>query len=92
MVERMKSKYHTSWFSEEGNDYPVRVTLMKDEVTVCLDTSGDSLHKRGYRRATVKAPITETLAAALILLTPWKKTVFWLTHFAAVELFQSKLP
>ena len=54
-------------------DYPVRVTLMKDEVTVCLDTSGDSLHKRGYRRATVKAPITETLAAALILLTPWKK-------------------
>lgn len=73
MVERMKSKYHTSWFSEEGNDYPVRVTLMKDEVTVCLDTSGDSLHKRGYRRATVKAPITETLAAALILLTPWKK-------------------
>ena len=82
MVERMKSKYHTSWFSEEGNDYPVRVTLMKDEVTVCLDTSGDSLHKRGYRRATVKAPITETLAAALILLTPC----------AAVELFQSKLP
>ena len=73
MVERMKSKYHTSWFSEEGNDYPVRVTLMKDEVTVCLDTSGDSLHKRGYRRATVMAPITETLAAALILLTPWKK-------------------
>ena len=45
---------------------------MKDVVTVGLDTSGDSLHKRGYRQATVKAPITETLAAALIMLTPWK--------------------
>lgn len=73
MVERLKSHYHTEWFSEDGVDFPVRVTLMKDEVLVCLDTSGESLHKRGYRRATVKAPITETLAAALILLTPWKK-------------------
>ena len=73
MVERLKHHYHTDWFSEDGVDFPVRVTLMKDEVLVCLDTSGESLHKRGYRRATVKAPITETLAAALILLTPWKK-------------------
>ena len=46
---------------------------MKDEVTVGIDTSGDSLHKRGYRLMTSKAPVTETLAAALILLTPWKK-------------------
>lgn len=73
MVERLKAKYRTDWFPEDGCDFPVRVTLMKDEVTVCLDTSGESLHKRGYRRATVKAPITETLAAALILLTPWNK-------------------
>ncbi|MCH5268058.1 MAG: class I SAM-dependent RNA methyltransferase [Lachnospiraceae bacterium] len=73
MVERLKTKYHTDWFPEDGSDFPVRVTLMKDEVTVCLDTSGESLHKRGYRLATVKAPITETLAAALILLTPWNK-------------------
>ncbi len=72
MVERMKSKYHTDWFSEDGAEFPIRVTLMKDEVVVGLDTSGDSLHKRGYRKATVKAPITETLAAALILLTPWR--------------------
>lgn len=71
MVERMKQQYHRSWFSEEGSAYPLRVTIMKDLVTVGLDTSGDSLHKRGYRLSTGKAPITETLAAALILLTPW---------------------
>ncbi len=73
MVERLKSVYHTSWFTEDGADFPVRVTIMKDQVVVGLDTSGDSLHKRGYRLATVKAPITETLAAALIMLTPWNK-------------------
>ena len=73
MVERMKQQYHCSWFSEEGSSYPVRVTIKKDIVTVGLDTSGDSLHKRGYRLSTGKAPITETLAAALILLTPWNR-------------------
>ena len=72
MVERMKQKYHTSWFPETGASYPVRVTLMKDVVTVGLDTSGISLHKRGYRKLISKAPITETLASALILLTPWR--------------------
>lgn len=73
IVERLKTKYHTSWFKEDGASFPIRVTIMKDEVVVGLDTSGQSLHKRGYRLATVKAPITETLAAALILLTPWHK-------------------
>ena len=73
MVERMKEKYNINWFPEDGADFPVRVTIMKDEVVIGLDTSGDSLHKRGYRQATVKAPITETLAAALILLTPWNR-------------------
>lgn len=73
MVDRMKAKYHVNWFPEDGAEFPVRVTLMKDEVVVGLDTSGASLHKRGYRKATVKAPITETLAAALILLTPWNR-------------------
>jgi len=72
MVERMKEKYHTEWFPEDGDSYPVRVTIMKDEVTVGLDTSGVSLHKRGYRKMTAKAPITETLASALIMLTPWR--------------------
>lgn len=73
MVERMKQQYHRSWFSEEGSAYPLRVTIMKDLVTIGLDTSGESLHKRGYRLSTGKAPITETLAAALILLTPWNR-------------------
>ena len=73
MVERMKQKYHKEWFKEDGAAYPVRIFLLKDEVTVALDTSGDSLHKRGYRTMTSKAPLTETLAASLILLTPWRK-------------------
>lgn len=73
MVNRMKEHYHTDWFQEDGASYPVRVFLMKDVVTVGIDTSGVSLHKRGYRQLQSKAPITETLAAALIMLTPWKK-------------------
>lgn len=73
MVERMKSLYHTQWFPEDGAAYPVRVFLMKDVVTVGIDTTGVSLHKRGYRPAAGKAPIAENLAAALIMLTPWKK-------------------
>ena len=73
MVERMKQHYDVQWFEENGADYPVRVFLNKDEVTVCLDTTGESLHKRGYRTKAGKAPISETLAAALIMLTPWKK-------------------
>lgn len=72
MVERLKSVYHIQWFAESGASYPVRVFLMKDEVTVGLDTTGESLHKRGYRKLTAKAPIAENLAAALIMLTPWK--------------------
>lgn len=74
MVERMKMKYHTQWFEEDGDRFPVRVFLMKDEVTVGLDTTGDSLHKRGYRKLTARAPIAENLAAALIMLTPWNKS------------------
>ena len=73
MVECMKQKYHKEWFKEDGAAYPVRIFLLKDEVTVALDTSGDSLHKRGYRTMTSKAPLTETLAASLIMLTPWRK-------------------
>ena len=73
MVERLKTVYHTEWFPEDGSSFPIRVSILKDVVTVGLDTSGVSLHKRGYRKMTAKAPITETLAAALLMLTPWKK-------------------
>ena len=73
MVERLKRIYHISWFEENGESFPIRVFLMKDEVTVGLDSTGESLHKRGYRKLKAKAPIAENLAAAMILLTPWNK-------------------
>lgn len=72
MVERMKSVYNISWFEETGSNYPVRAFIHNDVVTLGLDTTGESLHKRGYRKLTAKAPIAENLAAALIMLTPWK--------------------
>ena len=73
MVGRLKTRYRIQWFPETGSSYPVRVFLMKDVVTVGLDTTGTSLHKRGYRPVAGKAPIAENLAAALIMLTPWKR-------------------
>jgi putative N6-adenine-specific DNA methylase len=73
MVDRMKKSFKLEWFEEDGSSYPVRVFLYKDQVTVGIDTTGESLHRRGYRTLTSKAPITETLAAALIMLTPWNK-------------------
>ena len=73
MVESMSSTYHVNRFTEDGEDYPVRIFIKKDEVTVGLDTTGVSLHKRGYRQLVGKAPISETLAAALIMLTPWRE-------------------
>ena len=71
MVERMSQTYHVNRFAEDGEDYPVRIFIKKDIVTVGLDTSGVSLHKRGYRTLVGKAPISETLASALLMLTPW---------------------
>lgn len=73
MVERLKDIYRISWFEETGESFPIRIFLMKDEVTVGLDTTGESLHRRGYRKLTAKAPIAENLAAAMIMLTPWNK-------------------
>lgn len=73
MVERMKEHYGLERFPEDGESFPVRVFLLRDEVTVGLDTTGESLHKRGYRKLTAKAPIAENLAAAMILLTPWHR-------------------
>ena len=72
MVERMKEVHHINWFAEDGDLFPVRAFLHKDEVLVGIDTTGESLHKRGYRKLTAKAPIAENLAAALIMLTPWR--------------------
>ncbi len=72
IVEELKGVYKRSWFEENGNQYPMRVTIMKDVVTIGLDTTGVSLHKRGYRKLVSKAPVSENLAAAMIMLSPWK--------------------
>lgn len=87
MVRRLQEKYHVEWFPEDGAPYPVRVFLKKDIVTVGIDTSGVSLHKRGYREVSGKAPITETLAAALIMLTPWKKDRIFVDPFCGSGTF-----
>lgn len=72
MVRRLSGIYGIEHFPETGDPYPLRVFIKKDRVTVGLDTTGESLHKRGYRKLSSKAPIAENLAAALIMLTPWK--------------------
>lgn len=73
IVDRMKQTYRVSYFEEDGDEYPIRVFIFKDMVSIGLDTTGTSLHKRGYRQLVGKAPISETLAAALLMLTPWNK-------------------
>lgn len=87
MVDRLKGVYHVNWFAEGGEQFPLRVFLMKDEVTVGLDTTGESLHKRGYRKLTAKAPIAENLAAALIMLTPWKADRIFVDPFCGSGTF-----
>lgn len=72
MVDSMKESLGERVFREEGAEYPVRIFILKDIVTVTLDTTGTSLHKRGYRTLTAKAPLSETLAAAIIGLSFWK--------------------
>ncbi len=73
IVASMGKKYGREHFDEDGDDYPIRVFINKNEVTIGLDTSGNSLHKRGYRKLQGAAPIAENLAAAIIMLTPWKE-------------------
>ncbi|KMT21320.1 THUMP domain-containing class I SAM-dependent RNA methyltransferase [Clostridium cylindrosporum] len=71
VVESMKRKYKTDWFSEDGPVYKTEVAILKDIVTLTIDTSGKGLHKRGYRENAGDAPLKETLAAALVLLSRW---------------------
>ena len=73
IVDRMRETYRVSRFEEDGDEYPIRVFIFKDMVSIGIDTSGTSLHKRGYRQLVGKAPISETLASALLMLTPWNK-------------------
>ncbi|MFA5741363.1 MAG: class I SAM-dependent RNA methyltransferase [Candidatus Izemoplasmatales bacterium] len=73
IVENLKRKYDVSWFAETGADYTVLISILNDVATLTIDTSGVALHKRGYRIKTVKAPLKETLAAAMIMLSYWNK-------------------
>lgn len=73
IVERLKQKYEVEWFSEDGPEFPVEVALLKDVVTLTIDTSGVGLHKRGYREQANEAPLKETLAAAMVMISRWRE-------------------
>lgn len=73
IVEKLKQKYGVSWFEETGPEYKVQASLLKDEATLTIDTSGSGLHKRGYRETGGGAPLKETMAAALVELSYWRK-------------------
>lgn len=72
VVERLKQKHRVQWFQETGPRYPIQVSLLKDRAALTIDTSGPGLHKRGYRSRGGPAPLKETLAAALVLLSHWR--------------------
>ncbi|MDR1542582.1 MAG: class I SAM-dependent RNA methyltransferase [Clostridiales bacterium] len=73
IAENLKAKYKIEWLQEDGPEYKIQAALLKDEATFTLDTSGQGLHKRGYREQAMSAPLRETAAAALISLTYWRK-------------------
>lgn len=73
IIEKLKTKYGVDWFDKSGALYKFEVALLNDIATITLDTTGPSLHKRGYRRKIGEAPIKETLAAAMVLLSYWRK-------------------
>lgn len=74
IVKRLQAHYAIEWFAETGPSYTVQISLLKDMATLTIDTTGsEGLHKRGYRQNTVEAPIKETLAAALLQISYWKK-------------------
>lgn len=78
VVESMKKTYKRAWFDEDGPFYRIEVALLKDTVTLTIDTSGSGLHKRGYRYLHSEAPLKETMAAAMVMLTNWNpERPFW---------------
>ena len=81
VVEKLKQKYKVDWFDETGAEYKIQVSILKDVVTLAIDTSGSSLHKRGYRADAMTAPLKESLAAAMVLLSYWRKDRILLDPF-----------
>ena len=82
VVDSMKEKYNISWFEEDGAEFPIEVALYKDKAVLTIDTSGTGLHKRGYRKASVAAPLQETIAAGMIYLSRWDKDRILIDPFA----------
>lgn len=81
VVEKLKQKYKVDWFDETGAEYKIQVAILKDMVTLAIDTSGSSLHKRGYRADAMTAPLKESLAAAMVQLSYWRKDRILLDPF-----------
>lgn len=73
VVEKLKESYRKDWFEESGPRYVIEVNLLNDMALLTLDTTGPALHKRGYRKIATEAPLKETMAAALILLSRWNQ-------------------
>ncbi len=73
IIEKLKMKYKVSWFEKSGPRVKIEVSLLNDIAEITMDTSGDGLHKRGYREVNYKAPLSETIAASLVKLTFWNK-------------------
>lgn len=82
VVDSMKEKYNISWFEEDGAEFPIEVALYKDKAVLTIDTSGTGLHKRGYRKASVAAPLQETIAAGMIYLSRWDRDRILIDPFA----------
>jgi len=78
IVEKLKQRYKCQWFEENGPRYRIEVALLKDIATLTIDTSGAGLHKRGYRKLVGGAPLKETMACAMILISHWNRDrVLW---------------
>lgn len=86
-AKRLGMAYGLTWLPEDGAEYPLRIFIKNDIVSFYLDTTGESLHKRGYRKRISKAPISETLAASLIMLTPFKEDRILLDPFCGSGTF-----
>lgn len=75
---RLGEKYGLSWLPENGEKYQLQFAVMNDRATLYLDTTGAGLHKRGYRAVGNSAPLRETLAAAMVILTRYRgRECFW---------------
>ncbi len=81
VVERLKQKYSVNWFEETGTLYQIQFLIMKDTVSIMIDTSGAGLHKRGYRVNSTEAPIKETLAASMVYLARVRRDANFIDPF-----------